>query len=143
MNACCASLAPVPCRPLREGDVVNIDVTAYLNGHHGDTNATFFVGASSASERLLISMCTMILWLYNIAIYMHHVVASAPHSNAHWDGSPLTAGRLIALMYQPPAMACFRSGGVLLSMWWPVSAWLIPRTCMVAFPCRAAFCSSS
>jgi methionyl aminopeptidase len=33
------------CRPLREGDIVNVDVTAYLNGHHGDTNAMFFVGA--------------------------------------------------------------------------------------------------
>lgn len=30
-------------RPLRDGDIVNIDVTAYLDGYHGDTNATFYV----------------------------------------------------------------------------------------------------
>lgn len=31
-------------RPLQEGDIINVDVTAYLNGFHGDTNATFCVG---------------------------------------------------------------------------------------------------
>jgi len=31
-------------RPLQEGDIVNIDVTVYLGGFHGDTNATFLVG---------------------------------------------------------------------------------------------------
>jgi methionyl aminopeptidase len=30
---------------LREGDLLNIDVTAYLGGFHGDTNATFLIGA--------------------------------------------------------------------------------------------------
>lgn len=32
------------CRPLKDGDIVNVDVTVYLNGFHGDTNATFLVG---------------------------------------------------------------------------------------------------
>jgi methionyl aminopeptidase len=31
-------------RPLEDGDVVNIDVTVYLNGYHGDTSRTFLVG---------------------------------------------------------------------------------------------------
>ena len=31
-------------RPLLDGDIVNIDVTIYLDGVHGDTNATFLVG---------------------------------------------------------------------------------------------------
>lgn len=31
-------------RPLQGGDLLNVDVTAYLNGYHGDTNATFCVG---------------------------------------------------------------------------------------------------
>ena len=29
---------------LRDGDIVNVDVTTYLNKFHGDTNKTFFVG---------------------------------------------------------------------------------------------------
>lgn len=31
-------------RALEDGDIVNIDVTVYLNGYHGDTSATFTVG---------------------------------------------------------------------------------------------------
>lgn len=34
-------------RPLKEGDIVNIDVTSVLDGFHGDTSATFFVGEVS------------------------------------------------------------------------------------------------
>jgi methionyl aminopeptidase len=46
----CTSVNEVVChgipdsRPLREGDIVNVDVTAYLDGMHGDTSATFVVG---------------------------------------------------------------------------------------------------
>lgn len=29
---------------LNDGDIINVDVTTYLNKFHGDTNATFFVG---------------------------------------------------------------------------------------------------
>lgn len=39
---------------LREGDIVNVDVTAYLDGFHGDTNRTFRVGAVSEEAELLI-----------------------------------------------------------------------------------------
>lgn len=31
-------------RPLEDGDIINIDVTVYLNGYHGDTSATFLCG---------------------------------------------------------------------------------------------------
>ncbi|GAA5812526.1 hypothetical protein MFLAVUS_005982 [Mucor flavus] len=31
-------------RPLQDGDMINVDVTVYLNGYHGDTSATFMVG---------------------------------------------------------------------------------------------------
>ena len=29
---------------LKDGDIVNVDVTAYIGGVHGDTNCTFLVG---------------------------------------------------------------------------------------------------
>lgn len=31
-------------RSLKDGDIVNIDVTVYLDGFHGDTSRTFLVG---------------------------------------------------------------------------------------------------
>ena len=46
----CTSVNEVIChgipddRPLEDGDIVNVDVTVYLDGYHGDTNATFYVG---------------------------------------------------------------------------------------------------
>lgn len=39
---------------LREGDIVNVDVTTELDGYHGDTSATFFVGEPSAEVRRLV-----------------------------------------------------------------------------------------
>ncbi|BDA42409.1 Methionine aminopeptidase 1D, mitochondrial [Coccomyxa sp. Obi] len=40
-------------RPLVEGDIINIDVTVYLNGHHGDTSRMFYVGKVSEKARKL------------------------------------------------------------------------------------------
>jgi methionyl aminopeptidase len=42
---------------LHEGDIVNLDVTAFTGGVHGDTNATYFVGGEAAADeesRLLV-----------------------------------------------------------------------------------------
>lgn len=41
-------------RPLLDGDIVNIDITAYIHGVHGDNNATFPVGEIDEESRLLI-----------------------------------------------------------------------------------------
>jgi methionyl aminopeptidase len=32
------------CRPLEDGDIVNLDISVYKDGYHGDLNETFFVG---------------------------------------------------------------------------------------------------
>lgn len=45
---------PSEARVLRDGDIVNLDVTTLLGGWHGDTSATFFVGAPSAEARHLV-----------------------------------------------------------------------------------------
>ena len=56
----CTSVNEVIChgipddRPLRDGDIVNLDVTIFLDGVHGDTNATYLVGdVDDASRRLV------------------------------------------------------------------------------------------
>ncbi|HET7305237.1 MAG TPA: type I methionyl aminopeptidase [Segeticoccus sp.] len=56
----CTSVNEVIChgipddRELRDGDIVNIDVTAFIGGVHGDTNATFLVGDVDEESRLLV-----------------------------------------------------------------------------------------
>ena len=39
---------------LRDGDIVNLDVTAYVHGVHGDTNATYLCGDVDEESRLLV-----------------------------------------------------------------------------------------
>lgn len=56
----CTSVNEVVCHGvpddtvLREGDIVNVDVTAYLDGFHGDTNRTFCVGEVNEEVGLLV-----------------------------------------------------------------------------------------
>jgi methionyl aminopeptidase len=39
---------------LRDGDIVNLDVTAYIHGVHGDLNATYLVGDVDEESKLLV-----------------------------------------------------------------------------------------
>jgi len=38
---------PTPKQVLRDGDIINVDVTTLYNGYHGDTSATFYIGKPS------------------------------------------------------------------------------------------------
>jgi methionyl aminopeptidase len=56
----CSSVNEVICHGIpdstviQDGDIVNIDITAYLDGVHGDTNATFLAGDVDEEVRLLV-----------------------------------------------------------------------------------------
>ncbi|WP_083784379.1 type I methionyl aminopeptidase [Janibacter sp. HTCC2649] len=56
----CTSVNEVVChgipdsRPLEDGDIVNIDITAYIGGVHGDTDATYLCGDVDEESRLLV-----------------------------------------------------------------------------------------
>ncbi len=56
----CTSVNEVIChgipdsRPLAQGDIINVDVTIYLDGVHGDTSATLAVGEIGEHDRRLI-----------------------------------------------------------------------------------------
>ncbi|ORX90461.1 methionine aminopeptidase [Basidiobolus meristosporus CBS 931.73] len=41
-------------RPLQDGDIINIDITVFLNGVHGDNSATFYVGNVDQKGRELV-----------------------------------------------------------------------------------------
>ncbi|MFM8927376.1 MAG: type I methionyl aminopeptidase [Rhodoluna sp.] len=56
----CSSINEVICHGIpddtviQEGDIVNIDITCYLEGFHGDSNQTFMVGSVSEDVKLLV-----------------------------------------------------------------------------------------
>ena len=58
----CTSLNHVVChgipgdRTLQDGDIVNIDVTAIINDHHGDTSRMYTVGHISVKSKKLINV---------------------------------------------------------------------------------------
>lgn len=47
---------PNPKQILKEGDIINIDVTPILDGYHGDTSKTFLVGNVSETARKLVEV---------------------------------------------------------------------------------------
>ena len=53
-KSCCTSINEVVCHGipskhqiLKDGDIINIDITSILDGWHGDVSATFYVGTPS------------------------------------------------------------------------------------------------
>jgi methionyl aminopeptidase len=44
-------------RKLRNGDIVNLDITTYFKGFHGDTSRTFFVGSPRKKAEKLVEVC--------------------------------------------------------------------------------------
>jgi len=59
-KSCCTSINEVIChgipdlRPMRDGDICNIDITVYHRGYHGDLNETLFVGNVSDEAKKLV-----------------------------------------------------------------------------------------
>lgn len=64
----CTSVNSVICHgvpdgtSLKEGDIINIDVTSILDGFYGDTSATFFVGEVSAKAKDLTDCAEKAMW---------------------------------------------------------------------------------
>ena len=59
-KSCCTSTNHVVChgipgnKELRDGDIVNVDVTAVVDGWHGDTSRMFAIGEISPKSKSLI-----------------------------------------------------------------------------------------
>ena len=65
----CTSLNEVICHGipnkddvLKDGDILNIDITTYLNKFHGDTNKTFLVGEVSDEVKKLVDVTYHCMW---------------------------------------------------------------------------------
>ena len=64
----CTSVNHVVChgipgaRKLKQGDIINVDVTVIKDGYHGDTSRMFFVGAPSIQARRLVDITYEAMW---------------------------------------------------------------------------------
>jgi len=60
-KSCCASTNHTVChgipseKILRDGDIINVDVTTFIDEHHGDTSRMFYIGDVSVKSKNLIS----------------------------------------------------------------------------------------
>jgi len=66
----CTSINEVIChgipnekQVLKEGDIINIDVTPILDGYHGDTSKTFFIGTPSPVAKKLVEVTEKCMYL--------------------------------------------------------------------------------
>ncbi|XP_064457924.1 methionine aminopeptidase 1-like isoform X2 [Ornithodoros turicata] len=61
-KSCCTSVNEVIChgipdmRPLEDGDLLNVDITVYHRGFHGDLNETIFVGNVDPQAQKLVQV---------------------------------------------------------------------------------------
>ncbi len=87
-KAICTSINHVVChgipnsKPLREGDIINIDVTLIVDGWHGDTSRMYAVGEISRRAERLIEVTYKSLEI-GIA-----EVKPGKHHGRHWRGNP-------------------------------------------------------
>ncbi|KAG1877432.1 methionyl aminopeptidase [Suillus subluteus] len=105
-RSCCTSVNNVVShgipddRPLEDGDIINIDVTIYLDGYHGDTSSTFLVGDVDEPGRDLVHITNTALeaginCLRTWAI--HEIVRNTCHSVC-----PAFAGHGIGTVFHRP-----------------------------------------
>ncbi len=68
-NSLCTSVNEVVCHgipnkmPLREGDIINVDLTTIVDGWHGDSSETFLIGQVSAEAQRLVQLTFESLYL--------------------------------------------------------------------------------
>lgn len=69
-NSICTSVNSEIChgiptdKPLKNGDIINVDITVYKNGFHGDTSRTFFVGDKVSPQAKRLTQITYeCMWL--------------------------------------------------------------------------------
>ena len=49
-------------KKLKDGDILNIDVTVKKNGYHGDTSRMFYVGKASIAAKRLVKVAYEAMW---------------------------------------------------------------------------------
>jgi methionyl aminopeptidase len=123
-KSCCTSVNEVIChgipdsRLLEPGDILNVDVTIYLDGVHGDHNETFFVGPVDDESRRLVETARECMYLGIGAIELGgpiNLVGRAIERHAHANGFNVVRefiGHGIGeIFHQPPNVPHFYDPG--------------------------------
>lgn len=55
-------LKPINAKPMRDGDIANIDVTVIVDGWHGDTSRMFYAGEPNVKAKRLVDVTFEALW---------------------------------------------------------------------------------
>ncbi|GAB6906764.1 methionine aminopeptidase [Desulfosarcina cetonica] len=82
----CVSINEVIChgipgdRIIRDGDIVNVDVTSILDGYYADANKTFLVGSPSAEARKLVNVTRQCLAEGMAMVKPGHTVGDIGHA---------------------------------------------------------------
>ena len=86
-NSICTSVNSEIChgiptdKPLKNGDIVNIDITVYKNGFHGDTSRTFFVGDKiSPHAKRLTQITYECMWLGSMQVKPGNFLGDIGHA---------------------------------------------------------------
>ncbi len=67
--SCCTSVNDIICHgvpgsyALKDGDIVNVDLTTIVNGWHGDSSETFIIGTPSELARRVVQCAFDCMWL--------------------------------------------------------------------------------
>lgn len=61
-NVICHGI-PSDAKVLKDGDIINIDVTVIKDGYHGDTSKMFFVGKPTVQGRRIVEIAHKSLWI--------------------------------------------------------------------------------
>lgn len=72
---------------LKDGDIVNIDVTSYLDGYHGDTSRTVYVGEPGKEARLVTETARKCLQLGIDAVKPHGRLIEVGRSISKYAGA--------------------------------------------------------
>ncbi|KDQ65241.1 hypothetical protein JAAARDRAFT_116487 [Jaapia argillacea MUCL 33604] len=123
-KSCCTSVNNIIAhgipddRPLEDGDIVNIDITVYLDGYHGDTSRTFLVGNVDPRGTHLTHLTTLALetgisvcgpgkHFKEIGAAIHNLVHSERKGSAgqRWDycvSQQFTGHGIGSVFHRPP-----------------------------------------
>lgn len=82
----CTSVNHVVChgvpggKRLKNGDIVNVDITVIKNGFHGDTSRMFYVGSPSIQARRLVEATYECMWLGIRAVKAGNTLGDIGHA---------------------------------------------------------------
>lgn len=82
----CTSVNHVVChgvpggKRLKNGDIVNVDITVIKNGYHGDTSRMFYVGTPSIQAKRLVEATYECMWLGIRAVKSGNTLGDIGHA---------------------------------------------------------------